>query len=638
MADEAAPDSGYILALLNQLGREFQTRDQLTRMFRRLRFLEEPVRIPAAYQGTATEIRTPAAAEINWRIVGTLQSGNRVLTVTPLSGDQDDREDANNKEDWTIGGRRRMQKDQNRDVDAMMTDAQVSDGTAWSKQLLRTDSWYEYPGRDTEEAAAEYLKRVKKWKMTAPFPIYYRDLDPLTVYPIESGNGIEAVIEVSYRNKRILDQMYPAKYINGKIMPREVGPPTAAVSDTMGIYSGSVFAPNQRFVEYWERPSRGRDWGWAVYMVGSDVVKVFKHKYRNVPYFRLYGQQTSSTNPGYAALPVLFPYYWGLIGLNALLTMKMNASFLWAYPIPYILTAADSPISPEMIMQQSQKLESGKMFRGMPGQQLGFLANPGTIVDLDETIRYLQNQLDRLLDPVLYGIGGAQQPGYTVSQLQNAALTVFRPLTDNQEMYYEDTTEHMWRCVELWGEEIFLNVPSKKRNAPRRFLSLGPKDVDGYYDNHWKIAALLPADKMARGQWAMQMYQGLGLPKRWAIEEGLQENNPEELVNERTIEDWLASGPVMTAQYLKFLQNAGFLPPSPQGPVQVGGETNAGVAATMPGGGQSSSGQPPATPAAPTQPLVRPNVPMRQRGRPAGVGRVQQPQPRRRPVGAQALR
>lgn len=624
-----APTSGKILTLLRQVQNEWRARDTIIRMMRRLRFMEQPVEIPAGYKATATEVRVPAAMEIGWRITGTLASGTRSLKVPPATSvNPQDQETASNLETFTTEAFRAMSKKQNRDIFTMIIDQQVNDGYAVGKMLLRPDSWYPYPKREKGEKPEDYLKRSERWKLSANFPIWFRDMDPLTVYPVDGGDGVEAVIEVSYRTRRVLDTKYPnAVGPDGKLRPRITSSPQTYQASNPSSGAQGIYSPTDRFIEYWEAPLPGRDWGWAAYMVRDEIVKIFKHKYGRVPYFFAKGQQTSSSDKAYQALPILFPYYWGILGLNALLTMKMNASFLWAYPIPYVLTPANAPYT---VDQSVQKLMPNSMWLGQPGQTIGFLANPGTIVDLDETIGYLQNQLDRLLAPVLYGIGGAQQPGYTVSQLQNAALTLFKPITDNLEMFSEEITSHLWKLIELWDEDVYLPVPDGKKR--RKLLSVGPGTIDGYYANSWKISGLLPADRMARGSWAAQMYQAGIMPKRWVIEDGIGEHNPEELVKERLVEDWMSSPQVAMMQLTKFLQQAGFLPPSQVPNVGAGGPASGEAA---PGVSGSMSGTPARGGGVPGNARQQVAGPPRKRGRPAGVGRAA-PRPRRQPPSATA--
>jgi hypothetical protein len=616
------PTASKILVLLRQAQNEWRARDTIIRMMRRLRFLEQPVEIPAGYKATATEVRVPAAMEIGWRITGTLASGTRTIQVPPASRNPEDQETASNLETWSTESYRMMAKRQGRDTFTMVTDQQVNDGMGVAKMLLRPDSWYAYPKRRKDEEPEDFLKRSERWKLSASFPIWFRDVDPITVYPIEGGDGVEAVIEISYRSRRVLDSKYPNTVgPDGKIRPRALSAPQSFLPNSYipsSTSTSGIYSPVDRFIEYWEAPEAGKEWGWAAYMVGDEIVKVFKHRYGRVPYFFVRGQQTSSSVKAYQSLPILFPYYWGILGLNALLTMKMNASFLWAYPIPYVTTPGSASYT---VDQAVQKLEPNKMWTGQPGQTIGFLSNPGTVVDLDETIGYLQNQLDRLLAPVLYGIGGAQQPGYSISQLQNAAMTLFRPITDNLEMFGEEVTSHLWKLVELWDDEVYLPVPDGRKR--KKLLSIGPDTIDGYYMNNWKVSALLPADKMARGSWAAQLYQAELVSKRWAIEEGLGEHNPEEMVKERQIEDWMASPQVAAMQLAKFLQQAGFLPPNSVPNVGGGGSPTPGVSGSMSGTpGRGGGGTlPPNAKATPSQ------AP-RKRGRPAGVGRAA-PQPKR---------
>ena len=45
------------------------------------------------------------------------------------------------------------------------------------------------------------------------------------------------------------------------------------------------------------------------------------------------------------------------------------------------------------------------------------------------------------------GIGGAQQPGYSINQLNQAMRTIWKPLIESRELQWSDLFEHYLWCV-----------------------------------------------------------------------------------------------------------------------------------------------------------------------------------------------
>ena len=76
-----APDAKYVEGLKNQLQAEFGERDSLIRQLRTLRFMDQAVEIPEAYQATTKGVRTPIAFEQLQRVVATLTVNYPVLSV-----------------------------------------------------------------------------------------------------------------------------------------------------------------------------------------------------------------------------------------------------------------------------------------------------------------------------------------------------------------------------------------------------------------------------------------------------------------------------------------------------------------------------------------------------------------------------
>ena len=135
------PSETYVQELEQHLLSDFGGRNARIERFRRLRFMEEPVDIPAAYRTTTREVRTPLAREQLKRVVGSLTANHPTISVPPADHSSESRANASRRERWTAAALRRMKNDAGRDIFSMFVDALVADGTGVMKLVYVPDRW-----------------------------------------------------------------------------------------------------------------------------------------------------------------------------------------------------------------------------------------------------------------------------------------------------------------------------------------------------------------------------------------------------------------------------------------------------------------------------------------------------------------
>ena len=548
-----APDAKYVEGLKNQLQAEFGERDSLIRQLRTLRFMDQAVEIPEAYQATTKEVRTPIAFEQLQRVVATLTVNYPVLSVPPLGpGDKEQRE-STRKEKWLNAALKRMEQEAERPVFRMFVDNLVADGLGVVKLVYKPDHWSGYPERaEFKEDAAAFNEATDRFKKSAKFPFAWRDVDPLTFYPVVGEEGLEACLEVSEKSKRLLMRRYDlVEDESGKLVSakRKSGP--------SGRREALETDGSAEVIEYWDRSH-------FVVLVDGRMVKAGEHGYDRVPYFAAYGEQSASRDPKHAGISAIYAIRWLVPLLDSLLTMKQNAAFLYAYPTPFIRSPLGTPFEggedgrPQMV-----EWTPGKMIPLFPGEEPGFVQWRGSPPDLDELIAHVRQLIDRAgLASVMYGTGpGAGSSGYMVNQLMNAARVKYDPIVKNAEAMLERLAGFMLELVEKKvGEEVFVWVGSAGKDG---WIGLSGDDVRGYYACEVRMEPLLPTDDIAQGMFGASMAQAGIVSKRWTREAKPGIANPEEMEEEILAEEWLNSGEVRNAVLQAALTKAGVLPAAP---------------------------------------------------------------------------
>ncbi len=520
------PSETHVQELEQHLLTEFGGRNARIERLRRLRFMEEPVDIPAAYRATTREVRTPLAREQLKRVVGSLTANHPTISVPPADQTPESRANASRRERWTAAALRRMKNDAGRDIFGMFVDALVADGTGVMKLVYVPERWTGYPRRGDAgpETDAGFNERSTRFKRAAPFPLAWRDVDVLTFYPLIGDDGIEACLEISERPKWLMMRRYGLveDRRSGRLAPAGRAP----ASEGPATAGGSV-----RVIEYWDREH-------FAYLVDGHLVRRGRHAYGAVPYVMAHGNQSPSRDPAKAGESMLASVEYLVPLLDRLLTMKQNAVHLYAYPTPKLTGFAGSDAAlgddgrPPPI-----EFRPGEILPLFPGEDLSLLQWSGTPPDLDELIALTRSMIDQAGVPtVLFGIApDGNTSGYYLNQLINAARLSFNQITRHAEQALERIVQLAWRLVEHRVRETVYVYG----DDDAAWLGLSPRDVNGYYAVRAKLEALAPADEIAQGTYAANLVAAKLASRRWAMQEKLGIANAAEMQAEILREEML---------------------------------------------------------------------------------------------------
>ena len=546
------PGEADLRELEDHLLAEFSERNARIQRLRRLRHMETPVDIPPAYRSTTQEVRTPLAREQLKRVIGSLTANRPLVHAPPAEPTAAARASADLRARWTNAALRRMDSEAGRDVFGMLLDALVADGAGVLKLLYAPDRWAGYPRRSAhaDESADDFLRRTERFKKSARFPLAWRDVDVTTFYPLEGEDGLEACLEIAERPRRLVQRRY------GLIVDRRSGRLVPADGDGASTEtvpaSGPVAAPRAtaRVVEYWDDE-------YFAYLVDGHLVRRGRHGYGAIPYVHAYGDQTPSRDPAKAGVSMLASLEYLVPLLDRLLTMKQNALYLYAYPIPKLTDF--SPVDPSLGADGRPRpldVRAGEVFPLYPGEDLSYLQWQGTPPDLDELIGQTRAMIDQAGAPsVLFGIppdGNAS--GYLLNQLINTARVAFQQVARHAEQALERIVRLMWYLVETRvGETVYVF----EAEGEPGWIGLGPQDIRGYHAVRVRLDPLGPADDVAQGTLAASLVGARLASRRWAMREKLGIEDAEAVEDEILLDELIDAPEVRAAIVREALGQAG---------------------------------------------------------------------------------
>lgn len=503
--------------------------------YRRLYNQEDEPFIPDEYRQVGQVFKTPYAPDLVQRIVPQMVPDDPRFRRYPL--DASSTEETNNADDierWAEGLHRGIIRRTGRDYVYMAAESAVRDGIGIIKVVVDESVWRDIPGWSEgksykNEEDDEVLAKRRRYKQTSDPPFLLFDIDPLTFYPVRTNAGIAAVFEIKQVPRQPLITKYGLKTSKSSSSWRSSADPNYNKAmwqvegyDPMGT---PAVTPEEMatVIEFWSGEQH-------MLIVDDKVVYDIDNPYEGyLPYFPFYGRSSSQREPeneGISAIKGLS----GLVpGLNSLLTMKHQVAYSEAYPIHIKhyaskdLADADADPAPKVIVP-------GQFLKEVEGEEYRILDRPGASSDLREMVAEFKEMINLTgMADVLRGQSpGANSPGWLVSQLTDNAKAVFRPLRDNLNTAVSKAYEFILCMVDnVINEDVPLLSKRAGTSSGQRWVSIGPKEIDGYYGIEVELPAGAVSDKIMRGQFWAGMQQGGYVSRRRVQEEGLEIEHPE---------------------------------------------------------------------------------------------------------------
>lgn len=510
-----------------QLQSDFRARNEAIKSLRELVNMEREVFIPQSMKKVAQEVRTPFARDLIQRITPVLVPDSprfRRLAIDPSNPKDSARSDAIEK--WADGLHRALVRKARRDFVFMAAQTAARDGVAVLKFAMDNESWSGLPDIDTSFEGAGISLRERdraKRKLAVPFLLF--DIDPLTYFPVRTHAGNVAVFEVKHMDAQMLATQFGVRRpedhpdkLPGKAQWQIAGYEEASAT---GV---GVGRDTYKIIEYWS-PEQ------FMLIVDEEVVIDQDNPYGGrLPYFDFQGIPDSQTAPERWGVSALFAIQYLVPLLDSLLTMKHNVAFSEAYPVlikhlDSIESAAAEDIDEGLVY------ETGRILEERGDEQYRYLDRGTSSQDLMQMVEQITQLISVAgVADVMRGMSpGANSPGWLVSQLTDNAKAAFRPIRDGLVLALSEAYEFMLYVAD---QVLVEDIPVKARIAPRdsnrRWVSIGPTEIDGYYDLDVIIPGGTVSDKVMKGQFWSGMHQAGYVSKSFVREEGLELEQPAE--------------------------------------------------------------------------------------------------------------
>lgn len=518
--------------------------------------------IPAAYRHTNIEVRTPIVADQIQRLVSNLATNPPRPTVPAPGIGPQAQERASKLERGLEALMDRLQRESGKNLWYRLIDQAVETGEGILKLLYRPDRWDNAPERKKEDTDQDYLDRHDAWKRTARLPIVARVVDRLTWYPWYDEDGLARVLEITERPISDLDAQFGAG--TGDRCLRNLGLP---ISETASGFH------KVQLIEYWDRE-------WVVYLcmkgiggpgqVGRhNVIASYKHGYGRVPYFAGIGEETSSNDPNYEAQSSAFAVMYLAPFLDSLYTMWANVGYQTGYP-SVVETTGPNPLTTPYEDDSDEeddpiRMAPGMVYRAPPGGDLRPMnwgpaasAITGMVGEMKGLIQ------STLLPSIMQGIPpGSRTAGYAIQELAQAAKSKWITTIANLERAISDAMNFaLWLLEEKVQEPLYMLhtfIDKDSGNKQRKYLTLDPKDIKGYYACEVVIKPRNPVDRQQEGTFMMNMHVGGAATLRQVIE-SYGEEHPDEIMEEMLVEELMQDPDIRNALKQRVLQKSGLAP------------------------------------------------------------------------------
>ena len=536
----------YVRRLRVELEQKYGGRNEQLDLIEEHREMAREPKIPEQYKKTATQHRGPQVYRFLNRVASLMAKSLPQAKVLPMNPTDEEQRKSSEREKWFNDGVYPLMNE-TEDFFLKFVDNTVSNGVGVIKCLLRPHLWA--IKRDENEPDEDYNERVKVVHRRN-FPFVWRNVPTRAWYPLYDDDGLSECIEVYQDSAQALMRRYPRLTYDQLNIQKD--------------YMGQLTK-----IEYWNRTH-------AVYIVKNKIVDKFTHDYGRPPYFEAQANVEKQS--------MAFPLLHLQDTYNSFVTMILNYAYYTAFPISHLKRTHDDAFLPENIDKQSIRLVQGETAVAPMGYDYEFLQFPRMSAEVHEALAIVKQVMDEVsLAPVLYGLSpGSDTSGAALHPLIAIAKAVLGPATTSIARAFDEMAHFILeRIVEDLKEPVPVYVREKKDGVWRgKWLEQGPDDIKHYYKVVHELQPVIPAERQVNTMYLAALHGQGFIPKRYVVEEGLGEPAPEELLDERWIEDFEMT-PEFTAplkaEFARQLRVRLGLPPSGQGtlagaPLAPGGQ------------------------------------------------------------------
>lgn len=613
---------------VNQLGDDFQKRDELYRTIDKAVHSEYGLNVPEAYQATAMEIRTPLAMNIVNTVTAALSVNPPSVNCEPLTRGLKGQQNAEKREHFFEASWARQESDSRRPLLRLFMGSLVAKGEGVLKTVERSKAaWGEYraqskrllqdlntldDGVDQEAKDAYYDETTEGYKRGAPYPIATTDVPPeqFRYWRNEDGYSVcSEVAEVPYLEA--LTRYGAGLDARGHVVPSAYSLPRSEWQRVMGSVR------TVRRIEYWDYkecaivlcgPGQARNARKA--SSGEVVRRITNHGYGNPwtktlngPYFHAQGITTPSRLPEKAGLGVLYGFLSLFPALDTYLTIQSNSAFLTGFAafrrrtppgqlVPGIPAGGPGGTGQGAAfgndagdLQARERIEPGYVYP----YDVEALEMPKSGPDLDKVILAIRAMIEIALPSVVSGVISGDESGYALNQAAHLARLAWDPIVGNAERALGERTaweswvierkvkENVWvfgdspgagsRPVLLGRSRMAARDTARSvRQTRQSWLSIGPEDLNGYHRYTVRLDPETPSNRVIEVRTHTEMVNN-GFETRAQAIEALG-GDPAEVQRGRMVEALMEDPEIMARLRKRTFQRLGILTQdqTPQGP------------------------------------------------------------------------
>lgn len=380
-------------------------------------------------------------------------------------------------------------------------------GIAFRKTMFASELWPDAPQRDDYGTEIGYKDAMEAFmeKRAISFPFVRSNVNPKNFLWDDAKRGMEWAIEYYQRDAREIFRRYP------DFVP-----------------SGQQFAS---WAEYWDKE-------WCMYVADSQIVwGPYRHHYGGLPYTLVIPNNALDWDDGAPQMR-----YQGLLKpVHNLLDTR--ARLMSQYEALVRTTAwrtLDFTGPPDLTKQTMDKYE---LFGGknqlLPGVTVALSPLAQVPQEILQEVSMIDTEVEEATFPSVVrglrprGVGA----GYAIGILAGMGRLVFQGVADGLARSIEEDNQVFLKLIE---NKVQGRITVHARTDVHSFdQSIGPDDIQGYYENTVRVRAEAPEERERQTILAIQAYQGLPGFSGYEALKRAGVPNPLQMMNQRAAEDVL---------------------------------------------------------------------------------------------------
>jgi hypothetical protein len=543
---EPLVSQAYVQNLLVEMQDRNRTLHKKIDEIDQIRHLENKLPLPAEEKPSGLTVRVGAASQLIEDVKAALTTNIPTVHVKPLREGDPAKENSSKRELFWRHFVGKILRTTNE-----LADGQVGLGLEFLKVV-----YYPWPKAPRKRLSSEkgddkaFKERLTALKKQWGPPFKLITVHPLAFYPrIGAGDEVLEGVEHSWKPRRDIYAAYDIDSLSSMEKPRvpmEDWPDTQAgavsglpTEEIRALPMGSDTSTMALVTEYWQRPSEHTNGAYVVYVDGRQV---HQEEDPGIHYEMCVGRTSSSKDPDKLGISVAEIMRHNEPTLDRTLTRVAEATELVVRK-RLTMEVEEGTIIPEVppdkVVEGTDNRPQPKTFTFKP-DVVEALPQGAKIVDPFEGVENAFQALPFVelmfriignhgVSPIFRGIPpGAAGSGYRDNSLYMMAKSQFK--------YLQDSFQNTIASAIIWMEDQL-----RRRGIPEVFsgeYGLKPSDVRDFpAEVTVTVEPLLPQNLIAEGQFYDRMWAQGHVPRRVVLEKGLREEQPEQIMWDRDLED-----------------------------------------------------------------------------------------------------